>query len=166
MRSDPVIRGRGVSNSFPLRASKSTFCHDVHNYDEGVSVMAVLIENVFPVGITNEVLDAVTDEMGVDFELPPGGILHVHFEKDGRAHGIDVWDSSEAHEQFVQTYGRGVQAAEGLSVTTENVAILFTDIVGSTELSQRPVAEPPPTRSAAATSRSCARRSPNRVVPR
>ena len=38
--------------------------------------MAVLIENVFPVGITNEVLDAVTDEMGVDFELPPGGILH------------------------------------------------------------------------------------------
>jgi hypothetical protein len=65
--------------------------------------MAVLIENVFPVGITNEVLDAVTNEMGVDFDLPPGGILHVHFERDGRAHGIDVWDSAEAHEQFVQS---------------------------------------------------------------
>lgn len=33
--------------------------------------MAVLIENVFPVGVTNQLLDAVTDEMGVDAELPP-----------------------------------------------------------------------------------------------
>jgi hypothetical protein len=65
--------------------------------------MAVLIENVFPVGATNEFLDAVTDEMGVDAELPAGAILHVHFEKDGRAHGVDVWDSAEAHEQFVQS---------------------------------------------------------------
>jgi hypothetical protein len=36
--------------------------------------MTVLIENVFPVGVTNELLDAVTDEMGVDAEIPPGGI--------------------------------------------------------------------------------------------
>ena len=63
--------------------------------------MAVLIEDVFPVGVTNEILDAVTDEMGVDAKLPPGGVMHVHFEKDGRAHGVDVWDSVEAHEQFV-----------------------------------------------------------------
>jgi len=63
--------------------------------------MAVLIENVFPSGVTNELLDAVTDEMGVDAKIPPGAILHVHFEKDGRAHGVDVWDSVEAHEQFV-----------------------------------------------------------------
>jgi hypothetical protein len=65
--------------------------------------MAVLIENVFPVGVTNELLDAVTDEMGVDAELPAGGIVHVHFEKDGRAHGVDVWDSVEAYQQFVQS---------------------------------------------------------------
>jgi hypothetical protein len=65
--------------------------------------MAVLIENVFPVGITNELLDAVTDEMRVDVELPPGGILHVHFEKDGRVHGVYVWDSVEFYEQFVQS---------------------------------------------------------------
>ena len=48
-------------------------------------------------------LDAVTDEMGVDDNLPPGGISHLHFEKDGRAHGADVWDSVEAYEQFVQS---------------------------------------------------------------
>ena len=65
--------------------------------------MAVLIENVFPVGVTNELLDAVTDEMGVDAELPPGGIIHVHFEKGDRSHGVDVWDSVEAYEQFVQS---------------------------------------------------------------
>src|SRR5277367_7081808 len=73
------------------------------NYDKGVVVMAVLIENVFPVWVTVEFLDAVTDEMGVDANLPPGGIVHVHFEKDGRAHGVDVWDSVETYEQFVQS---------------------------------------------------------------
>jgi hypothetical protein len=65
--------------------------------------MAVLVEDVFPVGVTVELLDAVTDEMGVDANLPPGGIVHVHFEKDGRAHGVDVWESVEAFEQFVQS---------------------------------------------------------------
>jgi hypothetical protein len=65
--------------------------------------MAVLIENVFPVGVTNELLDAVTDEMGVDDNLPSGGVLHVHFEKDGRAHGVDVWESVEAYQQFVES---------------------------------------------------------------
>jgi hypothetical protein len=65
--------------------------------------MAVLIEDVFPVGVTVELLDAVTDEMGVDGNLPPGGVMHVHFERDGRAHGVDVWDSVEAYDQFVQS---------------------------------------------------------------
>ena len=83
--------------------------------------MAVLIQEVFPVGITIELLDAVTDEMGVDAKLPPGGIVHVHFEKEGLAHGVDVWDSVEAHEQFVQStlmpaMGK-VAAARGLDLS-------------------------------------------------
>jgi hypothetical protein len=65
--------------------------------------MTVLIEDVFPVGVTIDLLDAVTDEMGVDAKLPLGGIVHVHFEKGGRAHGVDVWDTVEACEQFVQS---------------------------------------------------------------
>ena len=65
--------------------------------------MAVLIEDVFPVGVTIDLLDAVTDEMDVDVKLPPGGFLHLHFEKDGRAHGVDVWDSVEAYQQFVES---------------------------------------------------------------
>ncbi len=80
--------------------------------------MAVLIENVFPAGVTNELLDAVTDEIGVDGNVPPGGVMHVHFDKGGRAHGVDVWESVEAYEQFVQStlmpaMGK-VAAAQGL----------------------------------------------------
>ncbi len=41
--------------------------------------------------------------MGVDAELPLGGFVHVHFERDGRAHGVDVRDSVEAYQQFVQS---------------------------------------------------------------
>ncbi len=66
--------------------------------------MAVLIEDVLAVGVIIEVLDDVSDEMGVNAELPPGDIVHVHFEKDGRAHGVDVGDSVEAFEQFVQSH--------------------------------------------------------------
>ncbi|MGD0394434.1 MAG: hypothetical protein ABSC41_17550 [Acidimicrobiales bacterium] len=80
--------------------------------------MTVLIEDVFPVGVTIELLDAVTDEMGVDGNLPPGGVVHVHFERDGRAHDVDIWDSVEAYDQFVQStlmpaMGK-VAAAKGL----------------------------------------------------
>jgi hypothetical protein len=68
-----------------------------------VLAVTVLIEDVFPVGVTIELLDAVTDEMGVDGNLPPGGVLHVPFERDGRAHGVVVLDSAEAYDQFVQS---------------------------------------------------------------
>jgi hypothetical protein len=65
--------------------------------------MTVLIQNVFPAGVTIDLLDAVTDEMGVDAKLPAGGIVHVHWEQDGRAHGLDVWESVEAHNAFVES---------------------------------------------------------------
>lgn len=65
--------------------------------------MAVLIEDVFPPEITIDLLDAVTDDMGVDDNLPAGAILHVHFEKDGRAHGVDVWEYLEDYERFVES---------------------------------------------------------------
>ena len=72
--------------------------------------MAVLVEAVFPAAITIEVLDAVTDEMGVDTHLPAGGISHVHYEKDGRVHGVDVWESAEDFQTFAEST---LQAAIG-----------------------------------------------------
>jgi hypothetical protein len=63
-------------------------------------VVAVLVELVFPPAITIEVVDAVTDEMDVDTHVPAGAIVHVHYEKDGRVHGADVWESAEAFQKF------------------------------------------------------------------
>lgn len=82
--------------------------------------MTILIENTFPAGVTNDLLDAVTDEMGVDTNLPPGAISHVHFERNGRTHGVDLFDSVDAYRQFVQStlmpaMGK-VAAARGLDM--------------------------------------------------
>lgn len=65
--------------------------------------MAIILQQVFPAAVTSEVLDAVTDEMGVDTQLPAGGIMHAHFEQDGRLHGVDVWDSAEAYQKFAES---------------------------------------------------------------
>lgn len=70
--------------------------------DKGVLV-AVLIEDVFPAAITIELLDALADEVDVDARLPPGLFMHLHYEKAGCAHGIDVWDSIEAHQRYVES---------------------------------------------------------------
>ena len=64
--------------------------------------MAILVELVFPAAITIEMIDAVTDEMDVDTHVPVGAIVHVHYEKDGRVHGVDVWESAEAFQQFTE----------------------------------------------------------------
>ena len=65
--------------------------------------MAVLVELVFPAAFTIEMIDAVTDEMGVDAQVPAGAIVHVHYEKDGRVHGVDVWESAEALQKFTES---------------------------------------------------------------
>jgi hypothetical protein len=83
--------------------------------------MAVLIEQVFPSEVTVELIDAVTDEMGVDGNLPSGSVVHVHWVKDGRVHGVDVWESLDAYQLFVEStlvpaMGK-VAAAKGVELT-------------------------------------------------
>jgi hypothetical protein len=53
--------------------------------------------------MTMEMIDAVTDEMDVDTHLPAGAIVHVHYEQDGRVHGVDVWESAEAYQKFAES---------------------------------------------------------------
>jgi hypothetical protein len=48
-------------------------------------------------------IDTVTDEMDVDAHLPAGGVLHAHYEKDSRVHGVDVWESAEALQKFMES---------------------------------------------------------------
>jgi quinol monooxygenase YgiN len=62
--------------------------------------MAVVLQQVMPEGVSLEMLDQVTDEMGADSNPPDGILFHVHFEQDGRTRIIDVWESQEAYEAF------------------------------------------------------------------
>jgi hypothetical protein len=83
--------------------------------------VAIILQQVFPVAVTTELLDAVTDEMGVDTDMPAGGIMHTHFEQDGRVHVVDVWESAEAFQEFAESrlqpaLGR-VAAARGIDLS-------------------------------------------------
>jgi hypothetical protein len=62
--------------------------------------MAVLMRQTMPEGVSVDMLDAVTEEMGVRENPPDGLVVHVHFEEDGRAQVVDVWDSPEAYQRF------------------------------------------------------------------
>jgi hypothetical protein len=41
--------------------------------------------------------------MNFSNQLDAGAFMHLHFEKDVRAHGVDVWDSIEAYELFTES---------------------------------------------------------------
>ena len=56
-----------------------------------------------PAGVPLDMLDGVTEEMGVEKSPPEGMILHTHYEEDGRSHVLDVWESEQAHQDFVQS---------------------------------------------------------------
>jgi hypothetical protein len=83
--------------------------------------VAVLVELAFPAAVPIEIVDAVTDEMDVDTHLPAGAIVHVHYEKDGRVHGADVWESAEAFQKFseltLQPTVAKVAAAHGVDLS-------------------------------------------------
>jgi hypothetical protein len=77
---------------------------------EGVT-MAVIIRQTMPPEASLEMMDAVSKEMGVDEEPPPGLILHTHYEEDGHVHVMDVWESAAAHRTFAeQRIGPAVRA--------------------------------------------------------
>lgn len=65
--------------------------------------MAMVMQQVMPDGVSLDMIDAVTEEMGVEGSPPDGMIVHTHFEKDGRSHIVDVWESAEAHQAFVES---------------------------------------------------------------
>lgn len=65
--------------------------------------MAVIMKQVMPAGVPLDMIDAVTEEMGVDTSPPDGMIFHAHYEQDGCAHILDVWESAEAHQAFQES---------------------------------------------------------------
>jgi len=65
--------------------------------------MAMIMRQVMPAAIPLSLVEAVTEEMGVESSPPAGMIVHTHYEQDGRVHIVDIWESAEAHEQFVES---------------------------------------------------------------
>lgn len=65
--------------------------------------MTVILQQTMPEGMTLDLLDEVTREMGVDTDPPAGLLLHAHFEEDARVRVVDLWDSQEAYEAFQES---------------------------------------------------------------
>jgi hypothetical protein len=62
--------------------------------------MAIIFTQTLPAGVPIQMLDAVTEEMGVDTDPPEGLIVHTHYEEDGRAKILDVWESEALRDAF------------------------------------------------------------------
>jgi hypothetical protein len=90
--------------------------------------MTVIMQQTMPEGLSLEMLDEVTKEMGVENDPPAGLLVHTHFDEGGQVRVIDVWDSQEQFESFQESRlmpamqkvagQRGVdlsQAAQGLA---------------------------------------------------
>jgi hypothetical protein len=62
--------------------------------------MTVVMQQTMPEGTTVELLDEVTQQMGVETKPPAGLMVHTHFLRDGHVEVIDVWDSEDAYAAF------------------------------------------------------------------
>jgi hypothetical protein len=62
--------------------------------------VAIIYTQTMPEGVPIDMLDAVTEEMGVDADPPAGLVVHVHYEEGGRVRINDVWESLEAQQKF------------------------------------------------------------------
>lgn len=62
--------------------------------------MTVVLRQTMPEGTPIELLDEVTQQMGVETDPPAGLVVHVHFAQGGRVHVVDVWDSEDDYGAF------------------------------------------------------------------
>jgi hypothetical protein len=62
--------------------------------------MTVVMQQTMPEGTTTELLDEVTQLMGVETNPPAGLVVHTHFVRDGHVQIMDVWDSEAAYADF------------------------------------------------------------------
>ena len=65
--------------------------------------MATLMTQTLPEGVPVEMLDAVSKEMNVDTDPPPGLVVHVHYFDQGRARVVDVWESQDDYRRFAES---------------------------------------------------------------
>ena len=63
--------------------------------------MAVAMHMQWP-GVTQEQYDRLKDLVGWEREAPQGGILHLTSFSPQGAHVVDVWESQEACQRFLE----------------------------------------------------------------
>lgn len=56
-----------------------------------------------PEGVTLELLDAVTKEMGADADPPKGLIMHTHYMEAGNVQILDVWEAEADYHEFAKS---------------------------------------------------------------
>jgi hypothetical protein len=80
-----------------------------------------IVNTDFPEGVGSDMYDAVTAEMGIQDDPPPGLIFHWAGEVYGRWAITDVWESREAYDRFseerLQPAVQKVVAAAGGEMT-------------------------------------------------
>jgi hypothetical protein len=83
--------------------------------------MTVIMQLTMPEGMTLELLDEVSRQMGVETDPPAGLVVHTHFEEGGQVRVVDLWDSQEAYQSFAETTlmpaMQKVAAEQGLDMT-------------------------------------------------
>ena len=54
-------------------------------------------------GVTMEDYDAVRKHVGWELDPPPGGICHVAARSDEGLRVVDIWESAEQFQHFIET---------------------------------------------------------------
>src|ERR1700709_1266583 len=94
-----------------------------------------------PEGVPIQMLDEVADEMGVDANPPAGMLVHVHYEKGGQVHIMDVWESQDAYDKFNEerltaatrkvAEAHGMDTSQGPGPTTGTITEVHRLVRGS-----------------------------------
>jgi hypothetical protein len=65
--------------------------------------MPSILKQTMPEGASLDLLDAVTEEMGVDADPPKGLIVHTHYSEGGQVHIFDIWESESDYREFAES---------------------------------------------------------------
>lgn len=91
--------------------------------------MAILLEQHLPV--PRAMIEAVTAQMDVAANPPPGLLIHVATEEEGGVHIVDVWNSQADYDAFEQSRLlpaiASVAAAQGMELPADGPRPTFTE---------------------------------------
>jgi len=92
--------------------------------------MTVLLEQHLPV--PRAMIEAVSGQMNVHDDPPPGLLFHVATEEAGGVHIVDVWNSQAEYDAFAESRLNptimSVAASQGMELPSDGPAPTFTEV--------------------------------------